>query len=260
MKKYFAIELIKHATMLSGALILIGCGGGGGGGESSQLPTAKTNPRVAIAEVLNQTPNLTTTWTSTTSAPTGYRITIFRDRLGDVLYGKQGALIGPSKLIRLQMNLTNTKTTVLEGKFVYQIYLDKVTERLIGAVGIYNDSATPPCLNSASQSTIPTTATINDSGLLVDGLLDFYKAEFRSGIFAHYCQFVLPPAPVSSQLKWSFEADSGGNFICIRDNILSTTRALSKMCFGANEAGNLNSSMRATIYDSNGGVLIEARN
>jgi hypothetical protein len=244
---------------------LAGCGGGGDGADNpstgstgTNLNAVTTNPNAALSELLTQS-TTTTRWESTTSTPTGYSATVLAYASNDALYGKQGSLIGPNRVTTVQLQIRD-KSTVLIGKYLYQIYVDKTTGGVVGAVGVYNDSKTLiPCINRNSQTAVPTLAKSGDSGAIIEGLIDFYEATFRSGTYAHYCQYTLPPAPLTARLGWSFETVSSKNYFCIVDTILKANDPLVKFCIGVDDKGKLNQSMRAYAY-SQGAVFLEFSN
>jgi hypothetical protein len=254
-------QIKTFATLGFGSLLLVSCGGGGGdsGPIVNPPPVATINVKAALSELLTQT-TTTSRWESTTSSPTGNTATILAYSSSDALYGKQGSLIGPNRVTTIQLQVRD-RTTVLIAKYLYQVYVDKTTGGVVGAVGIYNDSKSMiPCINAVNQSTVPTSASIGDSGAMIDGLIDFYEATFRAGTYAHYCQFTLPPAPLASKMRWSLEAYSSKNYLCINDNILNSTSPLTKFCIGVDEKGKLNQSMKAYLYNSQGGVIQEFTN
>lgn len=257
-------------------MMLSSCGGGGSdcgskgvlfgasacvnlNSNQSQTPlVSSTNPNAAFSNLMIAQ-GVSNSWTSTTSSPAGYISTVFTQDLPDQLYGKQGALLGPARVLKLQMNIQNISTGVIIQKNIYKFHLDKITGTVIGIAGTYNDTVSF-CLNTTTmQNSLPTTANINDSGNIIEGLEDLYFETSRSGITADYCQNTfLPPAPVSAQLKWSFEADAKSSYFCLKDFL--TNSILASICFGVDGSGNITKSIRTRIYGSSDSPLIEASN
>jgi hypothetical protein len=95
---------------------------------------------------------------------------------------------------------------------------------------------------------------------LIDGLTDLYQATNRAGVYAHYCQSILgDPSPVPANVKWSFEKDSGKDYICLTNVVVGTSGPLTKICIGVDSQGTLNQSMMAFVYDKSA-VLYSAKN
>jgi hypothetical protein len=250
-----AIKLIYTASAVA---VLAACGGGGDGNNestsTSTTPTqATTNVKAALSELLTTGKR----WESTSSTSNGWTAVILANTGSDALYGKQDSLIGPNKVTTIQLQIRD-RSRVLAAKYSYQIYIDRATDGVVGAVGIYNDrTSLIPCINTAAQQTVPTVASVGESGAIIDGFIDFYEAKFRSGTYAHYCQFSLPPAPLPSKISWSVEEFANKKYICISDNILSATITLNKYCIGVDDKGKLDSSMKVFLYNNTGAVLEE---
>jgi hypothetical protein len=256
--------MFKQLKLVIGVAVtstLVACGGGGDSAEESGSGSlSTTNPKAALSELFTQTTQ-STSWRSTSSIPNGYQATILAYSSGEALYGKQNFLKGPNKVVTLQLQIRDSATTVLIAKFLYQIYIDKVSGNVIGAADTYNDNAvTAPCINSDTQISVPLNARTGDSGFLIDGLANYYQATNRAGVYAHYCQTVLgEPSPVSANVKWSFQNDSGKDYICLTNVVVGTLGPLTRICIGVDSQGKLNQSMMAFVYDKSA-VLYSAKN